>query len=175
MFGSYLPNDLIFTQAKKLDCMHTLFVKVNGKYRAIAIADITHVEGLKNYVRIHTIKKVFVAHSTLKQIEEHLPSQHFSRIHKSFIVSLEKITEFSHDSITLGTIELPMTAQHYNTLKCKLNIVCNEKNTNPAIIRSLFFVSLPKISFLKTCTLIFVWHPILFVWCKFLLLSLILF
>jgi hypothetical protein len=154
--------------------MHTLFVKANGKYRAIQIADIIYVEGLKNYVRIHTLKKVYVTHSTLKQIEEHLPTQHFSRIHKSFIVSLEKITEFDRDSLTLGTIQLPMTAQHYNSLRCKLNIVCSGKKPD-AILRSLACASVPKISFVKSCTLIFVWHPILFVWCKFLLLSLILF
>jgi hypothetical protein len=154
--------------------MHALFIKVNGKYLAIAITDIIYVEGLKNYVRIHTVKKVFVTHSTLKQIEQHLPVHHFSRIHKSFIVSLEKITEFDGDSITVGTIQLPMTAQHYNTLKRKLNIVCNQKKRDP-IVRSLFCASVPKIGLFKSCTFIFVWHPILFVWCKFLLLSLIVF
>ena len=107
--------------------MRSLFVKVDGKYKAIVFTEICYVEALKNYVRIHTAKKVFVVHITLKQIEGHLPTHQFCRIHKSYIIYLDNLTEFDYDSVTLGNIQLPLSSQYAPILKSKLNVVNNDK------------------------------------------------
>lgn len=103
--------------------MGSLFVKIDGKYKAILFTDICYLQAFKNYVRIHTYTKIFTIHCTLKQIEEHLPTQSFCKIHKSYIISIDKISEFDHESVTLNTIELPMTSQFAIDLKHKLAIV----------------------------------------------------
>jgi DNA-binding LytR/AlgR family response regulator len=70
-----------------------LFVKgeTKNKYIRIDHADILFVEGLKNYVSIHLPTQVFVTYQSLTQLEQLLPRPPFVRVHKSYIVSLNKI------------------------------------------------------------------------------------
>ncbi|MGY2131114.1 LytR/AlgR family response regulator transcription factor [Hymenobacter sp. HD11105] len=70
-----------------------LFVKgeTKNKYIRIDHADILFVEGLKNYVSIHLPTQVFVTYQSLTQLEQQLPRPPFVRVHKSYIVSLNKI------------------------------------------------------------------------------------
>jgi len=114
--------------------MHSIFVKIDGKYKGILFAEILYVEAFKNYVRIHTVRKVYVTHNTLKQVEEHLPTQLFCRIHKSYVIALDKLTDFDHDSVTLDKIQLPLTSQYTDTLKSKLNVVCNKKKSKLSVV-----------------------------------------
>jgi DNA-binding LytR/AlgR family response regulator len=113
--------------------MHTLFVKLDGKYKAVTIGDIHYLEAFKNYVRIHTGKKVLTVHCTLKQIEEHLSKHSFCKVHKSYIISVDKITEFDHESVTVNDIQLPMTSQFGAELKTKLTIVLHHKKSRPNV------------------------------------------
>jgi DNA-binding LytR/AlgR family response regulator len=113
--------------------MNSFFLKVDGKYKKILFGEILYVEAYNNYVRIHTLKKHFLAHYSLKQLEEHMPSSQFYRIHKSYIVAVDKITEFDCESVYIDTVQLPLSTQYIETLKSKLNIICSEKKRKPAI------------------------------------------
>jgi two-component system, LytTR family, response regulator len=107
--------------------MNSFFLKAEGKYKKIMFSDILFVEGNKNYVYIQTSKDRFVVHYTLKQIEESLPAAHFVRIHKSYIIAVDRITAFDSEAIYIEKIQLPLSAGFTRALKSKLNIVCNEK------------------------------------------------
>lgn len=70
-----------------------IFVKTEskGKMTKIKFADILYVEGQKNYVSINTKEESIVTLLNIKDLEERLPARQFMRVHKSYIVSLDKI------------------------------------------------------------------------------------
>lgn len=89
------------------------FIFVNSEYNLIKVklADITHVEGLKDYIKIHTSTstKPVITRLSLKSIEEKLPASKYIRVHKSYIVSLDKITSIRKNRIKLGETEVPIS------------------------------------------------------------------
>ena len=86
------------------------FVNVEYALVKISIPDITYIEGMKDYVKIYlaTAKKPVLTKSTLKAIEEKLPPQQFMRVHKSFIVHVEKIESIRNREIRIGEAEIPV-------------------------------------------------------------------
>jgi DNA-binding LytR/AlgR family response regulator len=106
--------------------LHSFFIRIDGKYQGIAFDDIHYVEACKNYVRIVTATQSFLPHVTMKQVEEQLPLNLFCRIHRSYIVSLNKITAFDHEFIYLKKVQLHLGPQYFELLKSKLLIICSE-------------------------------------------------
>lgn len=86
------------------------FVNVEYALVKINIPEITHVEGMKDYVKIHldTATKPVLTKSTLKGIEEKLPADQFMRVHKSFIVNVGKVASIRNHQITIGKFEIPV-------------------------------------------------------------------
>jgi DNA-binding LytR/AlgR family response regulator len=83
----------------------TLFLKVDGEYRQIAISDIIYVSGMKDYVMFYldSERRPLVTHLTMKSVEDMLPPQQFMRVHRSFIVCLDKIKKVDrNDCIYIG-------------------------------------------------------------------------
>jgi DNA-binding LytR/AlgR family response regulator len=70
-----------------------LFVKtgVKGKMAKINFDDIVYIEGMKNYLSINTTEESIVTLLSIRELEERLPSRQFMRVHKSYIVALNKI------------------------------------------------------------------------------------
>lgn len=77
------------------------FVKTTNAICRIDFEDVLYIQGLENYVRIHTTSEKFVAPATMKILETILSQYHFLRIHKSYIVNLAKI-----DSVANYTIKI---------------------------------------------------------------------
>ena len=71
----------------------SIFVKSDGQLRKVAFSDIRYVEGMKDYVLLHLVseRRPIVTHITMKAVEELLPSGVFMRVHRSYIVALDKI------------------------------------------------------------------------------------
>jgi DNA-binding LytR/AlgR family response regulator len=85
------------------------FVKSGFKSVRINFADILYVEGLKEYVSIYTTgDRKFVKLAALKDLERMLPPGRFLRIHKSYIVSVNKVTAAYGNTIELNQISLPV-------------------------------------------------------------------
>lgn len=83
----------------------TIFLKVDGEYRQVAIQDILFVSGLKDYVKFYLTEgqKPLITHLTMKAVEEMLPSEQFMRVHRSYIVALDKIRKVDrNDCIYIG-------------------------------------------------------------------------
>jgi DNA-binding LytR/AlgR family response regulator len=87
-----------------------IFVNVEYSLVKINIADITHIEGMKDYVKIYLDgqRKPILTKSTLKGIEERLPEKDFMRVHKSFIVHLSRIDSIRNREIRIGDWEIPV-------------------------------------------------------------------
>ena len=71
----------------------SVFVKADGQFRKVEFADIRYVEGMKDYVLLHLCseRRPIVTHITMKAVEELLPASTFMRVHRSYIVALDKI------------------------------------------------------------------------------------
>ena len=89
----------------------TIYVKSDYRIVRIAIDDIRYIEAMSEYLRISCdgkAKPVIVLLS-MKRIEEHLPSSRFMRIHRSYIINLNKISEVKKNHVVLeGDVSLPI-------------------------------------------------------------------
>ena len=104
--------------AAAYDAPDYFFVNVEYALVKITVGDITHIEGMKDYVKIFLAgaKKPVLTKSTLKGIEEKLPAQGFMRIHKSFIVNLNKIDSIRNREIKIGDWEIPVGESNLEAL-----------------------------------------------------------
>ena len=71
----------------------SIFIKTEKVFQKVLLDDIMYVEGMKDYVRFHLVSKdrPLVAHLTMKAVEDMLPSPAFMRVHRSYIVAVNKI------------------------------------------------------------------------------------
>ncbi len=85
-----------------------IFVKTEYKLQRVPHADILFIEGGKNYITIHTPKERILSLMTLSKIEEMLPSPQFLRVHKSWLVSINKIDSVERQRIFIGKVIIPI-------------------------------------------------------------------
>lgn len=85
-----------------------VFVKDGTKLVKVQLDDILYVEGLKDYVTIHTRQQKVVSLQRLKALEEQLPADKFIRIHNSFIVALRAIDVIHKGEVQIGQALLPI-------------------------------------------------------------------
>ena len=84
-----------------------LTVKSDRRYVRLRVDEITFVEGLKDYLIIHTADRRVVTRMTVKSLEEALPSQ-FLRVGKSYIVNRDKIDSFDNNDLYIGSSVVPV-------------------------------------------------------------------
>lgn len=91
-----------------------LFLKSEYKIRRINFNDILYIEGLKDYVKVYTQHepKPILSLTSLKLLESKLPEASFMRVHRSFIVNLEKIDTIERSRIIFGKVYIPVGDQY---------------------------------------------------------------
>jgi two-component system response regulator LytT len=91
-----------------------IFLRVEYQMIRIVFDDILYIEGLKDYVKVHleSSEKPLLSLTSLKILEEKLGGKGFMRVHRSFIVNLEKIGAVSKTNITIGTGTIPISDQY---------------------------------------------------------------
>ncbi|MDT3401924.1 LytR/AlgR family response regulator transcription factor [Mucilaginibacter terrae] len=91
-----------------------IYLKVEFQTVKVACSNITYIEGLKDYAKLHLVnpERSMLSLITLKALEEKLPAGKFMRIHKSFIVSLKKITAVTKNAVYIGDFMIPVTEQY---------------------------------------------------------------
>ncbi|MEA5141320.1 LytR/AlgR family response regulator transcription factor [Arcicella rigui] len=85
-----------------------MFIKVDKRIVKVNFADILFIESLKDYIRIHTVSGAYVTYQTMNGICEILPSESFARIHKSFIVAIDKVTSIEAGDLVVCGKSLPI-------------------------------------------------------------------
>ena len=97
--------DVQQTAVQPKQLLNTVFIRVDGEWRNISIDQITYVNGMKDYVLFYLDgeKKPLISHLTMKAVEEMLPSDKFLRIHRSYIVAVDKIQKVDrNDCVYIG-------------------------------------------------------------------------
>jgi two-component system, LytTR family, response regulator len=93
---------------------NSIFVKTDYKLVQIELNSIQYIEGLKDYVKIYqeNVEKPVLTLMSLKSLEENLPDRTFMRVHRSFIVNLEKIRTIERNRIILGNNYIPISENY---------------------------------------------------------------
>lgn len=99
-------------ETNKLSDQTFMFVKFENKLVKINFSDILYIEGMQNFVRIHTNAKPYLIPHTMKGMEEILPPNSFARVHKSYIVSMQAITAVHGNTIELEDVKLPIGSNY---------------------------------------------------------------
>ncbi|CAL2080412.1 LytTR family DNA-binding domain-containing protein [Tenacibaculum sp. 190524A02b] len=85
-----------------------MFVNINKKHHKINFDSILYIESLKDYIRIHLSDTSYVVKNNIGTIEKELPKNQFIRVHRSYIVALDKITAYTSMDIEINQIEIPI-------------------------------------------------------------------
>jgi len=95
------------------------FINLKADYKIYKVKhnDILFVEGLKEYVTFYTKAKKYIVLESLKNLEEKLPSVQFMRVHKSYIVNIEKIDSLYGNIIEIGDKEIPIGKSYADEVK----------------------------------------------------------
>jgi DNA-binding LytR/AlgR family response regulator len=85
-----------------------IFVKTEYRLQRVGLGEILYVEGLKDYVSLYTPDERILALQTMKTMEEKLPASQFVRVHKSYIVALNRIESVERNRIYIGKAVIPI-------------------------------------------------------------------
>jgi DNA-binding LytR/AlgR family response regulator len=120
-------RDLLYSlvEHKEKDSEEFIFVKANSRLVKLNTADIYFVEALKDYVVINALNSRYTIHSTMKDIEKKLSSEDFLRVHRSFIVRLDKIAAIEQPNLILENDKkvIPIGGSYKEELQRRINLV----------------------------------------------------
>ncbi|TKG96588.1 response regulator transcription factor [Puteibacter caeruleilacunae] len=95
-----------------------IFLKSGYKSIKVNITEITHVEGMKEYVVFYTLDgKKYIKNDRMKNVEELLSSHNFIRVHKSYLVSIDHISSFYGNTIEITNTQIPVGRVYKEELK----------------------------------------------------------
>jgi DNA-binding LytR/AlgR family response regulator len=104
-----------------------IFIKKNSTLVRLRYDDILWVEALENYVIFNTYKEKYTIHFTMKAIEQKLPSNKFTRVHRSFIVNTGSIDVIEDNSVMMkiedGTKTIPIGKSYKEKLMKDINLI----------------------------------------------------
>ena len=109
--------------SKEANLNAKLFVKVDAQLVGIRISDIVLVEALADYVRILAGDKKYTVYSSMKGISAKLPDRHFMRVHRSYIVNLDRIDSIDDNTLMVNGNMVPVGVTYQKDLMGRLNIL----------------------------------------------------
>jgi DNA-binding LytR/AlgR family response regulator len=89
-----------------------IFVHVNKKHIKVILPEVTYIESIKDYLKIHTTTETLVIKERISHFIEQLPDDQFLRVHRSYIVNRDHITAFTQQDIEIGQIEIPIGGKY---------------------------------------------------------------
>jgi len=95
-----------------------IFVRSDRKMVKINFQEIHYIESLSDYIKIHLANKTVITRETISNIEAKLPQKEFVRTHRSYIISLAKISSFTNEYLEIGRKQIPISRTYKsNVLK----------------------------------------------------------
>jgi two-component system LytT family response regulator len=86
-----------------------IFIKTENRLEKIVLDDILFIEGMRDYRKIHTPNKKIMTLQTFTELEKEIPSSLICRVHKSWMVAINKIDAFEKDMVRIGAVEIPVS------------------------------------------------------------------
>ena len=100
-----------------------IFVRSDRKMIKINFSEVNYIESLGDYLKIHLSNKTIITRETITSIEAKLPKKKFLRIHRSFIVSINKIESFTNEFVEINNKAIPISRSYKNDVKFRLDNV----------------------------------------------------
>ncbi len=100
-----------------------VFVRTDGHLARIDLGEITYIQSLGNYVSIHTEHGKRVIHMSMKEILEKLPADCFARVHQTYIVRIDKISDIEGTTIVIGKSLIPIGRSYKNKFLKRINLI----------------------------------------------------
>ena len=97
-----------------------IFLKVGHRIQKVATRDVLFVEGMKDYLRIHTVEEKIMTLLNFAKLEELLPPQDFARVHRSFLVAIDKIDHIEKNRIRIADQIIPISDTYAEAFYKKL-------------------------------------------------------
>ena len=97
-----------------------IYIKSGKKMVRLLLADIWYIEGLKDYVKIHTAGQDYITYQTLTYFDEILPADSFLRVHRSYIISVRHINSYTATNIEIGKKNIPIGNTYARGVQSKL-------------------------------------------------------
>ena len=119
-------RDLLFSIIENKDGgTEFIFVKSNSKLIKLRTDEIFYIEALKDYVVIHTADTRYTIHSTMKDIEAKMGNEEFLRVHRSYIIRLDKMATIEYPNLTLEKVEkvIPIGGSYRDDLNKRIKQV----------------------------------------------------
>ncbi len=116
-----------YEMAKKRQSYQTqtndLYVREDGRFIRVSCDEVLFFENVGDYVRVKTIKGQYIIHGTLKSIDEKLNDARFLKIHRSFIVNLDKIKDIEENSLVIDKLVIPISRANKGELMGRLKVL----------------------------------------------------
>lgn len=111
-------RDQLHEMANREASTGPLFLKHQGRQVRVALEDVYYISALKDYFSVHVKDKRYIVHGTMKHIESRLPTDKFMRIHRSFIVRLDKVEAIDAPHVIMedGKGSIPIGDSYYGKL-----------------------------------------------------------
>jgi DNA-binding LytR/AlgR family response regulator len=118
-------RDLLYSLMENKEFSNLIFIKSNSKLIKVKTSDVYFVEALKDYVVINTNNSRYTIHSTMKDIHAKLPSNEFMRVHRSYIVRVDKIASIEQNNLIIEDNKkvIPIGGSYKDELQSRLNMV----------------------------------------------------
>jgi DNA-binding LytR/AlgR family response regulator len=115
-------KELIDNEARSVS-RNDIFVKHQSRYIKIPTHELLWIEAIGDYVELHTAQKKYIVHTTMKALEKKLPSNEFLRVHRSYIIRLDAITEIEDNTLVIEKKLIPIGKSYRNQLMKHLNLI----------------------------------------------------
>lgn len=100
----------------KIETPSFFFIKADGRNIKVFYEDILYIEAMSEYIRIHTRTQKITTLQSLRNMETKLPAEKFLRVHRSYLVALDKIEAIEGNQVLIGKIKVPVSKSHRPTL-----------------------------------------------------------
>jgi DNA-binding LytR/AlgR family response regulator len=100
-----------------------IFIRDSNIVRRLKLDKILYAEAMGDYVKLYTPEKFYAIHTTLKAVEERLPASNFLRVHRSYLVAINKIDSMESGVLIVNGKPLPVADAYRNILNKRMNII----------------------------------------------------
>jgi DNA-binding LytR/AlgR family response regulator len=100
------------TMSQKTNIDNYIYLRSDRKMIKVALSDILYIESIKDYIKVIATSGTVITKQSISSIEETLPKDMFIRIHRSFIIALNKVESYSNELVWLGKSELPISRMY---------------------------------------------------------------
>jgi len=105
----------------KLPEKQFIFIKTQHRLEKVILNELLYIEGARDYRRIHAINQTLLTLQTFGQLEKELPANKFLRVHRSYLVALDKVTSVERDMIHIGDALIPLSETYKKVFFARIN------------------------------------------------------